>query len=192
MDSTSRIICRTIAKLFAVSILCSAMPYTRPWQPHRRRRWGFGIPATAQSSTSDINTGQLIIHHAWQWLTIQCRACIIQTSSTMYKYAKLRLTAMTTSVAHLRAIRSIPTKMTHLCPIRATHYGAALLHFNFLYGDLVRWLSSGEYTNQHRDWQQIFYSYQNDSSLSNPSHPLRCSSLTLQLPVRRPSQMAQR
>ena len=32
--------------------------------------------------------------------------------------------------------------------------GAALLSFNFDYGDLIRWLE-GEYTNQHRDWTQL-------------------------------------
>ena len=32
--------------------------------------------------------------------------------------------------------------------------GAALLSFDFDYGDLVRWLE-GEYTNQTRDWDAL-------------------------------------
>jgi len=30
----------------------------------------------------------------------------------------------------------------------------ALIHFDFNYGDLIRWLE-GEYTNAHRDWSVV-------------------------------------
>lgn len=147
--------CRTLSREFALSLYCSSLSYTRPWQPHQRRKWGFGAVNTAQSSVSDFATGYLILHHAWRYLTPTCRARVILTSSTMFEYAKLRLHASTTSIAHLRHLRPAPTKLTLLAPLRARAYGAALLRFDFLYGDFLRWLS-GEYTNRHRDWQAIF------------------------------------
>lgn len=32
----------------------------------------------------------------------------------------------------------------------------ALLRFDFRYGDLIRWLVGGPYTNAHRDWEAFF------------------------------------
>lgn len=147
--------CRVLNRVFTLSHLCSNLPFTRPWQPHRRRKWGFGSINKNQSCTSDIVTGQLIMHHVWRFLTPQSRARVMMTSSTMNEYAKLRGEASTMSVAYLRHIRPAPTKLQSLDPVRARAYGAALLRFDFIYGDFVRWLS-GEYTNRHRDWQAIF------------------------------------
>lgn len=148
--------CKTLSCDFALSIIyCSSLSYTRPWQPHRHRKWGFGTVNTAQSSVSDFATGHLILHHTWHYLTPRCRARVIITSSTMLEYTKLRLTASTTSIAHLRHLRPAPTKLKLLDPLRARAYGGTLLRFDFLYGDFIRWFS-GEYTNRHRDWQTIF------------------------------------
>ena len=47
----------------------------------------------------------------------------------------------------------------------------ALLCFNFLYGDLIRWLQ-GPYTNAHRDWDDVFTSLEGvTSTTANHGHP---------------------
>jgi hypothetical protein len=53
-----------------------------------------------------------------------------------------------------------------LSPLRAKLYACALLWFNFIYGDFVRWLS-GEYTNRHRNWTKDFH-----SMVHTEAHPL--------------------
>jgi hypothetical protein len=73
----------------------------------------------------------------------------------MVKYLALRQFAVTQSLAILQRRRLPLGKPTHLDPTLAIQYGAALLHFNFVYGDLIHWLG-GEYTNRHRDWEKVF------------------------------------
>jgi hypothetical protein len=42
---------------------------------------------------------------------------------------------------------------------RTRLFGSALLRFDFIYGDLVRWLA-GEHTNRHRNWTETFHRLQ--------------------------------
>ena len=44
---------------------------------------------------------------------------------------------------------------------------AALIRFNFNYGDLIRWLE-GEYTNAHRDWSAVAAAIEDVRGLSPP------------------------
>ena len=65
----------------------------------------------------------------------------------MKEYARLQYDACQhreTIIKALRAPRLPPDIEPKLCPLRAHFMGAALLSFNFDYGDLVRWLG-GEY-----------------------------------------------
>jgi hypothetical protein len=72
----------------------------------------------------------------------------------MLDYAKLRLSALTESIAILRNDRP-PVDESAIDKHRGWLMGAALLRFNFIHGDLVRWLG-GEYTNAFRDWEEAF------------------------------------
>jgi hypothetical protein len=72
----------------------------------------------------------------------------------MRDYAKLRLSAATASIATLRDERT-PVDSSSIDKQRGWLMGVALLCFDFLYGDLVRWLG-GEYTNAFRDWEEAF------------------------------------
>jgi hypothetical protein len=69
-------------------------------------------------------------------------------------YAHLRFQATTTDVSPLLLPRA-PPDSAPVDPIRIHRLGCALLRFNFLYGDLVRWLE-GPYTDAHRDWSSVF------------------------------------
>ena len=47
----------------------------------------------------------------------------------------------------------------------------ALLRFNFVYGDLIRWLQ-GPYTNSHWDWDDVFTSLEHvTSTTAKHGHP---------------------
>jgi hypothetical protein len=72
----------------------------------------------------------------------------------MLDYAKLRLLAITKSIATLRNDQP-PVDESAIDKHRGWLMGAALLRFNFIHGDLVRWLG-GEYTNAFRDWEEAF------------------------------------
>jgi hypothetical protein len=77
----------------------------------------------------------------------------------MAAYQQLRLHAVTHSVASLRHVRVPPGKPLSLDKLKSQLYGSALLRFNFIYGDFIRWLS-GEYTNCHRTWARVFNNFQ--------------------------------
>ena len=72
-----------------------------------------------------------------------------------------------TSVASLRAIRLPPSKPAFIDRPRTRLFGSALLRFDFIHGDMVRWLA-GEYTNRHRDWTDTFHRLQDPPRLGNP------------------------
>jgi hypothetical protein len=69
-------------------------------------------------------------------------------------YAHLRYSATTTEVDSLLQPRHHP-EAAPVDPMRVHRLGCALLRFNFVYGDLVRWLG-GPYTDAHRDWSDVF------------------------------------
>ena len=81
----------------------------------------------------------------------------MQALPDMRHYARLRLDAHThraVIIEALQAPRLHPDIEPKLCPWRSRFMGAALLSFNFDYGDLIRWLQ-GEYTNAHRNWDDL-------------------------------------
>ena len=87
----------------------------------------------------------------------QLRANVCTSIPDMKDYARLRYDAChhrATIIEALQAQRLPPDIEPPLCPFRAHFMGAALMSFNFDYGDLVRWLD-GEYTNAHRDWSEL-------------------------------------
>jgi hypothetical protein len=139
------------------SLGANGYPYYfyRPWSPLRRRRWGFGTPSKHRSSVSDRPQVHQVLHHSWTFMTPADRCIILHTYPVMVEYLALRQFAVTQSLAILKHRRLPPGKPTHLDPTLAIQYGAALLRFNFVYGDLIRWLG-GEYTNRHRNWATVF------------------------------------
>ncbi len=129
--------------------------FYRPWSPHRRRRWGFGIPSTNRTVVNDVPPPDLFIHFAWQFLTPRERYDISKLSSKWFLYQRLRHRAVKEPIRILLHPRVVTMKPTRLPPDRAILYASALLLFHFYYGDFVRWLG-GEYTNRNRDWDSTF------------------------------------
>ena len=156
-----------VAIAFSHGSICSPLWLTRPWQPHRRRRYGFGAVSSARSATTDCPTIFHVFHQTWPFLLpVERRRCQ-QSSSALLHYSFQRVHAAVTSIASLRAPRPSPSKPISIDRVRTRLFGSALLRFDFVHGDLVRWLS-GEYTNRHRDWTETFRRLQSPPRLGHP------------------------
>ena len=83
------------------------------------------------------------MHKAWEFLEPDDREAMCKTRPNMVKYAALRVEAFT-HCCRIRVALQCPRRPTdeepQLDPIRAKYIGAALLSFDFDYGDLVCWL----------------------------------------------------
>ena len=122
-----------------------------------RRYRGFGKRSTKRSASHDTPSPFWLLHKAWEYLQPQERAALCQVHVNMIHYAALRWDAFTLRRSirvELKRHRCHPDIESKLDPTRTRYMAAALLSFDFDYGDLVRWLG-GEYTNQHRDWDAL-------------------------------------
>ena len=88
-------------------------------------------------------------------------------SPFLLQYSYQRIHAAVTSVAVLRVPQPLPTKPRSINVSRTRLFGSALLRFDFIYGDLVRWLA-GEYTNRHRNWVDTFHRLQDPPRQGHP------------------------
>ena len=160
-----------VATAFSYGPICSPLWLTRPWQPHCRRRYGFGAVSRDRSATTNRPTFFHIFYHTWPFLLPNDRRWCQQSSPAILRYSFQRLQAAVTSVASLRAPRpslSKPPSIDRLCTRLCTRlFSSALLRFDFIHGDLVRWLA-GEYTNRHRDWTETFRRLQSPPRLGHP------------------------
>ena len=124
----------------------------RPVMPYRFRGFGVRSPLICARHTAAAAWGPF--HHVWDFLTWSERAALTTAYRALEPYALLRRTALSFSVAPLREPRPPPCG----APIdlhRSRLMACALLRFDFLHGDLIRWLG-GEYTNEFRDWEAVF------------------------------------
>ena len=129
--------------------------FYRPWSPHRRRRWGFGLPSSSRSATHEDPSPYTALHFAWTFLDPQDRFLATKTCAEWYQYHQLRYKAVTTSLKPLRLLRASPGNPSRLPADRSVLYACALLRFHFYYGDFIRWMG-GEYTNRAKDWTSMF------------------------------------
>ena len=169
LDQSSTATLAILNQTFSLGPTAYPIYLYRPWSPLRRRRWGFGIPSSSRSATSDLPTVEMGLHLAWTYILPVDRCNVIIAYPVMAEYVQLRLYAAVTSVSVLRSLRPPPGKPTHLNPKQAHLYGAALMRFNFVYGDFVRWLS-GEYTNRHRDWEKVFNQFDDRAAREAPEY----------------------
>lgn len=155
LSTTTRCTLRCVSSSFRAGPVGYPLPFFRPWQPLRRRRIGFGTPSRHRTLTSDAVPFPLVIHHAWLFLSVSSRCTLYVTSLPLRDYITFRSGHLDLPIASLRARRTVQCTPDILPPQRALQFGAALLRFNFIYGDFVRWLG-GEYTNADRDWASTF------------------------------------
>jgi hypothetical protein len=78
-----------------------------------------------------------MIHFVWTFLKPHDRIQAVQAFPTWADYHRLRLLAVTTSLAFLRVQRPPPGSPTRLPVLRSNAYACALLRFDFQYGDLI-------------------------------------------------------
>jgi len=90
----------------------------------------------------------------WDWHSVTDRRSIASAMPTIANYATLWVAATHLDLLSLRASRP-SSDATSICKDRAYRMAAALLRFNFNYGDFVPWLR-GEYTGAQRDWDATF------------------------------------
>eukprot|EP00980_Cylindrotheca_fusiformis_P009550 scaffold2093_cov88-Cylindrotheca_fusiformis.AAC.3 len=136
---------------------CGPFWITRPWPPIRKRLWGFGRMSAHRSCAHDQPNFRMVPHFAWCFLTSFKRVKLLLAHPFWFLYAALRKKAVLRSLALLRLPRSKdhyhPAVSEGLSMSRAVLHSAALLRFDFDYGDFIRWMG-GEYTNQSRNWTQ--------------------------------------
>jgi hypothetical protein len=167
LDPSNRISLSRVSFDFSHGVICSPLWLHRPWQPHRRRRYGFGRVSKDRSTTTDKPTILHVFHQIWPFLCSSDRCTMQRPSPSILRYSYQRIHAAVISVAILRAPRPPPQKPPSIDRHRTRMFGSALLKFDFIYGDLVRWLA-GEYTNRHRNWTDTFHRLQDPPCLGHP------------------------
>ena len=75
-----------LSSAFSFGVLCSPLWLTRPWQPHRRRRFGFGKVCRARSATTASPTLSHIYHHLWPFLSSSDRQMSQSLSPVFLRY----------------------------------------------------------------------------------------------------------
>ena len=134
--------------------LCQDTPLELPHDPIPHRIKGPSKDTPRLGVEHDTPSLFLIFHFVWSFLTITDRCTIINMHPIMRDYARLRSSATLRPVTSVLLKRPHPSAVPPLCHRRAWIMSCALLRFNFVYADLIRWLG-GEYTNDHRDWKSV-------------------------------------
>ena len=134
--------------------LCSNKPILKPHDPLSHRVRGPLRDKLGLGSSHTVPSPYLILHLSWCFLDSPSQSMVISASSIMLNYARLRAAAITQPVFSLKVRRPAAAHIPPLCPTRAWTMARALLRFDFVYADFMRWLG-GEYTNQFRDWEDV-------------------------------------
>ena len=116
-----------------------------------RRSHGKGRAFAGLSTAHDIPSGELIIHHIWDFVAPPERLLLCEASPTVGAYARLRHECSATDPASYIGLRSMGPRAklsSRLSRNRAHRMAMLLLLFDFAVGDMVRWLG-GTYTHDH-------------------------------------------
>jgi len=120
----------------------------------RARYKGFGPVPPARSTSHDRVSPFLILHFGWEFLTSQEKSLLCSLHPAICSYSRLHLVASSAAIHHLLEPCPAPAPDKPTDKTRLAHMAAALLRFNFNYGDLIRWLK-GPYTYNHRNWTAL-------------------------------------
>jgi len=142
---------------FPLERCCYATPLTLP-SPKRKvcraRYTGFGSIDSPRSCVHDLVSPFLIVHFIWLFLSPLERDHLTSLHPALRSYVCLCLTASSIDVQPLTCPRPPEPPDAPTDAHRVTMMAAALLRFNFNYGDLFRWLQ-GPYTHAHRQWTTL-------------------------------------
>jgi hypothetical protein len=149
----------TLGQTIEHALTCGFFPISPLANPGILRTKKWGRPKAGLAAAHDCPSPLLICHFSWTFLTDTDRAALVCTSPPMHEYAASRRRAYVhrSSLKRLKLPRPPLIDIPPLCHKRARQMAAALVCFDFNYGDLVRWLG-GEYTNQMRDWTELMES----------------------------------
>lgn len=143
------------AELTYLASLCRDTPLILPHDPIPHRIRGPGKDSPLISVSHDIPSPPLMFHFAWDFLSSADRVQVVKMiPGTMKPYARLRRRAASRPLFQLRQSRPPVEQINSLCKRRAELMACALMRFNFVYSDFIRWLG-GEYTNDYRDWTSV-------------------------------------
>ena len=101
---------KNIAKEYKLGPEYGPLYFYRPWSPHHRRRWGFGIPKKERTVVNDIPPPHLCIHFIWQFLSPTDRYSMTRACSQWFLYHKLCVLAVCLPISSLRLRRPPPGK----------------------------------------------------------------------------------
>lgn len=122
----------------------------------RRRSRGFGQPDVRRSASHDTVPVPWLFHMAWPWLQPADRHRLeTLLGHTWRSYAALRTRTAFTSLSVLRLPRDHPVLAAFSLRERSIRLGMLEILFNFEHGDVVRYMQ-GEYTNSHRNFQEVY------------------------------------
>jgi hypothetical protein len=102
------------ATRFKLGVAFSPLWLYRPWSPHRRRRWGFGIPCLQRIATHDTVSYHSMIDFIWPFLDHHDRQTTTQVAPAWSFYPRLRRLAATESIAPLLLQQDPPGQPTGL------------------------------------------------------------------------------
>jgi hypothetical protein len=82
---------------------------TRPWEPYRRRKWGFGTPSVGRSTSHNGASPIMFIHFAWPFLSAVDQRQLDLVATAWRDYICLRFAAATTSLFPLCCTKIVST-----------------------------------------------------------------------------------
>jgi hypothetical protein len=94
----------SLNRLFHLGPTFGPLWFYRPWSPHQRRRWGFGLPSSGRSATHKEPSPYTALHFAWTFLDPQDQFLATKTCAEWYQYHQLHYKAVTTSLKPLRLL----------------------------------------------------------------------------------------
>ena len=112
---------------------------------------GHGRAMSGISTVHDVPPPELILHLAWEYLSLTSKTTICHAFRIMAAYARLRTYAISRPLTYwdyLHTMGPVSDAPSTLSRRRAIDLSAALLITDFNMGDLIRWLG-GDYTHDH-------------------------------------------
>jgi hypothetical protein len=114
----------------------------------------YTVAAYKQLESLFLPSVYFVLHLTLDFLLPEERHQLTVTTPVFVAYAQLHQSALMMTIHSLHFPRQQIGIATGLMHEQAWKTAVTLPHFDFHYGDLIRWMG-GEYTNAHRDWLAV-------------------------------------